>query len=105
MGFSSISTKQIYTKKIGKTVFVSFLIAGVSNSAALSFTVPYTSSSLRETRFLASPIDNGGSITVGYAGLDVNSNVVNSYATAAAAGFTTSGDKSVRGEFWYEAAS
>jgi len=40
-GFSSISTKYIYTKKIGKTVNVNFGFQGTSNSPTITFTLPY----------------------------------------------------------------
>jgi len=44
VGWSSFTTKLIYTKKIGKTVFVSFFLHGVSNATTISFTLPYKSS-------------------------------------------------------------
>jgi hypothetical protein len=41
-GWSSITTKQIYYKKIGKTVLIYYHVDGTSNATIKRFTLPYT---------------------------------------------------------------
>ncbi len=107
VGWSSLTSKVIYTKKIGKTVFVSYKLSGTSNSAAASFTVPYTSSNtLQAMSSIGYTQDNGVILTTpGVIELSPNSAVVSSYKDSAENPFTASGGKTIIGEFWYEAAN
>jgi|GEM_PF-6237195 len=112
-GWSSFSSKKIFIKKIGKTVFVSFFLDGQSNATGVSFTVPYTAaSSLPGVIGCAATTDNGVDTTTGglivlsggsntvYVGLDMKSLTIAPPPTA----WTNSGTKYARGQFWYEAA-
>jgi hypothetical protein len=104
VGWSSISNKYIYYKKIGKIVFILYQIAGTSNAINASFTVPYnnTPKSLDVVNGYAG--DNGGAAVVGLVELPANSSAVGCYANANGGSFTASGTKTVLGQFWYQSA-
>lgn len=113
-GWSSFTSgrKLIYYKKIGKIVFISFLLEGTSNSTAVSFTLPYTAADLEGTGLLefgstgTSIQDNGVVLTVATRiRLDGATNTVYMYTNMGTAGWTASGTKSVRGSFWYPVSS
>lgn len=103
-GWASFTTQSIKYKRVGKTVFVEFYLDGVSNNAAATFTLPYAKGSGAATVGIISVRDNGGSFAVGVLTLLGGASTVNLYASAAGAGWTASGTKTVRGQFWYEAA-
>jgi hypothetical protein len=99
-GWSEFTTKQIYTKKIGKTVFVQFHLAGTSDSATTSFTIPYTS-----TQDIgggtADVLDNntwfdGSTVII----LASSGTLVRITKGGSSAGWTDSGTKRVRGSIW-----
>ena len=105
VGWSSFTTKSIYTKKIGKTVFVSYSIAGTSNAATASFTVPYTIASPNFYSVSGYASDAGGNpvagnivVVAGGVAIDLRKD-----ATTNAA-WTASGTKMVLGRFSYESA-
>jgi len=108
VGWSSISTKQIYTKKIGTTVFVAFYITGTSNSTSTTFTVPYASASVVVIQTgLSYAVDN--SAALGYQPGIYLQNGLSAVGCFPAIsntgiGWTASGTKTVCGQFWYEAA-
>jgi hypothetical protein len=102
VGWEAGKTGHINIKKIGKTVFVNYYIGGTSNSATTTFTVPYTIN-IEQYHILKST-DNGGA---GVAGLGIAGNAgttITLYKTLDSATWTTSGAKSVTGQFWYESA-
>lgn len=106
VGWSSFITKQIYTKKIGKTVFVAFDLSGTSNSTAVTFTVPYTSANpsltIRGACFFA---DNGVNSTVStYVSIGQNSSTIIGYKNWNGAVWTASGGKTIAGTLIYESA-
>lgn len=106
VGWSSFSIKSIFYKKIGKLVFVTFYIYGVSNSTAVTFTLPYTSKN-DALNYMAAiqAFDNSVTLTTpGRMRLPNNSNIVTCYSNFASAVWTASNDKAVIGQFWYEAA-
>ena len=107
VGWSASPTGYIYTKKIGKTVFVDYYITGTSNSGTTTFTVPYTSASAGfDTLYIVvSAIDNGGTRTAAIVAIGNSVVLVNLYKNAAPDTFTASGTKTVQGQFWYESAS
>jgi len=108
-GWSSFTTKIIYYKKIGNLVFVSFYLAGVSNSANAYFTLPYTAfddpNNSLSFYFATIVQDNGTwqttpgrvripeSTNTSYCGLNFSGD----------GGFTASGTKAIVGTLWYEA--
>jgi hypothetical protein len=104
-GCSSFTTKEIYTKKIGKTVFVQFTLFGTSDSTSVSFTLPYTSSNTVDLSIaLPYTYDNGASVAVSNGILPKNSSTVTFYKAVASVAWTASGAKRARGQFFYESA-
>ena len=105
VGWSSFTTKQIYVKKIDKTVFVAFYIYGVSNSASTSFTVPYAAASAPiYTQFNPRVQDNAGAYVMGIGSLEASGTTVTLTSDLQGANWTNSGTKVAIGEFWYESA-
>lgn len=106
-GWSSLDNKQIYTKKIGKTVFVAYDFQGTSNATGATFTLPYTSSNTINLRAsLPYVFDNGAVVTTpGEITLLKNSATVTLNKTIGiAASWTNSGGKRAIGQFCYESA-
>lgn len=107
VGWSSFTTKQIYTKNIGKTVFVNYRIEGNSDSTATTFTLPLTSSNTIINRAAGVSYDNGTNQAMsGLIDLAANSAIVYLYKDMSTAGtaWTASGNKKVYGQFFYESA-
>ena len=107
VGWTSFGVKSIYTKKIGKTVFVGFALQGVSNSVETTFTLPYTSAPIAVYYNNVMLITKDNNITVtGEAVLPNNSNTVTCYPnmTLTGSNWTASGNKQCYGSFWYESA-
>ena len=110
VGWSSYTADHywIYTKKVGKTVFVWFHLQGTSNSTGVSFTLPYTTVSIGiyDFRFcgtLGLAYDNGTKIAVATEySLTDNTNTVKCYTNMSNGGWTASGTKIVSGNFWYQ---
>ena len=103
VGWTSISSKSIYTKKVGKTVFVQFSIGGTSNSTSTTFTLPYTKSSDISQIFMFLATDNSQSSIVAYGAVGSNSATVTLNKDTAGDAWTASGTKSIYGQFWYQA--
>jgi len=110
-GWSSFTSnrKLIYYKKIGKLVFVTFLLEGTSNATSVSFTLPYTAMTdagnlMEYGGCMTEVIDNGSSVTTACKiRMDANTSTVLCYTNMATGAWTGSGTKSVRGSFWFEA--
>lgn len=106
VGWTSTTTKNIYIKKIGKTVFVAVEIVGTSNSTSVTFTTPYTASAAPAaypTCFMT--MDNGTFTTGGgVAYVAAASTSCSIFKDMAQAAFTNSGEKRVHGILWYESA-
>jgi hypothetical protein len=95
-------TEKIYYKKIGKLVFVAFNISGTSDSASVSFTVPFTNSVVPIQGALGQCSDAGSDITTACLySLNASSSTVSCYKNMVNAAWTGSGAKSVVGNFWY----
>jgi hypothetical protein len=94
----------IYYKKIGKIVFISFDISGTSNATSTTFTLPYTSST---TALVGSGAcgycENSTTLTTAcryY--LPGNSSTVTIYSDMGLGAWGTGGSKRITGQFWYE---
>jgi hypothetical protein len=102
VGWSSFTTKWIYYKKVGKTVFVSFYIQGTSNATTASFTLPYNSASAPFVQFSS----NSCSDSVNSASSSNNDyiyyNIFNASIGKSNSGFTASGTKYIQGSFSYQ---
>ena len=101
-------TANIWYKKIGKLVYVSYAITGTSNAVTASFTLPYTAvnsaayAPISAMRF----VDNGvASATPGMASLAANQAVVNLWVDwTTLANWTNANQKNINGQFFYEVA-
>ncbi len=106
VGWASFTTKQIYTKKIGKTVFVNFYLAGTSNATTITFTVPYTTPNVSNQFFvnLCTSEDNGVlSSTPGIVFTLSNSSTIDVFKDITSSNpWTNSGTKIVQGQLWYQ---
>ena len=106
VGWSTLESKVIMTKKIGKIVFVNFELSGtVSDSTNLTFTVPYAKgtypNSFRAT--LGQAKDNGSDLSVASKlAMTATSNVVSCSSNMSTGAWTASNAKGILGAFWYE---
>jgi hypothetical protein len=105
VGWSAYTTKQIYIKKIGRTVFVDFCIFGTSNSQFTSFTVPYIPTG--SPTYLKALCIGANSATALLnpsliAGNTSNTAVYIYYDIGQATTWTNVGQKVVQGQYWYE---
>jgi hypothetical protein len=106
-GWVSFTTKSVFYKKVGRTVFVYFSLAGTSNSINTSFTLPDAcTASIGSNLPLAQGKDNGVFLVVpGLINLGAGLSTISFFTTQAAGLWTNAGTKSVVGSFFYEAAS
>jgi hypothetical protein len=109
----SASSGQIYYKRIGKTMIVSFYISGTSNAASAKFTLPVAATTSCPTAYYFSirTVNNGSSdSSSGAARLFPSSSsttveCVRSWNSNPAVGdFTASGTKQIMGTIVYETA-
>ena len=106
-GWAASPTGYIYYKKIGSMCFIKFKITGTSNADATSFTIPYANYNDFEGYFSAgNTVDNGTAATtpaaIRIAGNSATIVLYKDLSTANA--WTTSGTKTIYGEFFYEVA-
>lgn len=102
-GWSVLTTKKIFYKKLGKTIIVTYNLQGTSNSGVGTFSLPYTASN--NLNFFNSCVveDNGKAQTSsGYAIIDLNTSILRSYKDGANTTFTSSGEKSINGFIIFE---
>ena len=102
VGWSSYTTKQLNYKKDGTRVYVQFWLDGTSDSNAVNFTLPYTANTANYSQIVR--IMDNGTYATGCITLGASSSTVSAYPAATGGTWTTSGNKRVLGEFWYEAA-
>jgi hypothetical protein len=103
VGWSSYTTKLIYYRIIGKQVFVNFQLAGTSNSTSVTFTLPNNNNATFTSNSLNTLItDNGtNSNTSGRLNTTASSNVITLAKDRTGTVFTSTGTKSVSGQFFY----
>ena len=102
VGWAATPTVNIWTKKIGKTVFVQFNISGTSNATGASFTVPYASKG-NVVEFMFRGQNSTSTFGAGMADMGTTT-TVDLYKDASAATWTNSGTKAMQGQFFYESA-
>lgn len=102
-GWAATPTKNVFYRQRGKTVAVTFHITGTSDADTTTFTIPFTSvnGGFVQPVALGLTVDNGSTIAAGAASLANNSATVTLLRSAAAA-WTTSGTKTVAGQFTAE---
>lgn len=105
MGWSSFTRKNLRYKTIGKLVFVEFDFFGVSNAGSTSFTLPYTAVSDLLVMDTAIRItDNGiAPTTPGLMEMTGGTAIANCYKDYGGNAWTSSGNKGVGGQFFYQA--
>ncbi len=104
VGFSSISTQLIYTKRVGNMVIIHYDIAGTSNSTSFSFTVPDTNIAQNVYETIGYTQDNGTvQSTPGRSRIDPSGTTVILSKNTAGAAWTASGTKRAIGTLIYEA--
>ncbi len=92
-------------KKVGNLVFIQFYLDGVSDTTAVTFTLPFTQVNTNgvELKVAIQVGDNGGATVVGLLVLAANSATANCFLDMAGTAWTASGNKRVQGQFWFEA--
>lgn len=105
VGLSSPTATDIYYKRLGNLVFVSFNLGGPSSaSTSFTFTVPYTSAAGVAHRFMIRCNDNSGTFQPGTGRLPASSNLVTLYSDYTNSLWTgSSGNRNAQGQFTYEA--
>lgn len=107
-GWSSTTTKKIFYKKFGNTVFVWFIITGTSDSTSTNFTLPVATPAAwfpsTNVNFPIAAIDNGTLFATGVAVLGPSSSQLDFYKDINATTWTASGTKTIQGFFIYESA-
>jgi len=103
VGWSSFYTCHLYYKKLGRLMLFEFFLYGVSNSPAVTFTIPYNAvAAPAVVQFFARTHDGDGTETISFGTISGGTNTVIVYKNASGAGFISSGDKSVSGQFFVE---
>ena len=92
VGFSSVGTKSIRTKKVGKTVQFSIYIAGTSNATGFTATMPYAIDTNDQGQFIGRASDNNGVTVAGVAAMSSSTMIFYKDATGAG-NWTNSGTK------------
>ena len=103
VGFSVVSSKLVQTKRVGKSVWVNYVLTGTSNANTISFTVPYQSASTGATYNTIGFTLTNGTYATGVSLIPNSSYVVTVYPTAAQ-GNWTNGTSNIAGQFTYQSA-
>lgn len=102
VGWASFTTKSAWYKTIGKLVFMAVSLAGTSNSATTTISLPTTPALAGSGwPFIGLARDNGGSFAAAYFHINQSVAQVDFYKDAQVGGFTATGTKEVYCEFWY----
>ncbi len=105
VGWGSFTEKKIFYKVGYKQIFVKVVIAGVSNSATTTFTLPTAAGASPSFSEYLSYIADNNTPNVGLYELPASSTVVTVYRyptiTSLSATWTNSGNKAVYISFWY----
>ena len=103
-GWAAGKTAIIYYKKVGKTVFVSYNITGTSDAVSASFTIPVTSAANIHYG-VGYAVNAGATAAAGLVAMTGGGTTVQTFKDMVGSNnWTTSGTKTVLGEFWYESA-
>jgi len=101
-GWADTPTGNIWYKVIGDIVYVNFYVTGTSNSTGTGFTIPYAPSFASEIACMG--VDNGSLLAsppcVVLSASNATVSIGSDFATPA--GWTNSGTKTVRGQFFYK---
>ena len=104
VGWEATPTGYIYYKKIGKTVYVNFMITGTSNHTVAYFTVPYTNNTSAAANNIGYCLNNGTIDTAaGLIEMAANSDEIWVGRTFGTVAWDASGTKTIKGQIWFEA--
>jgi len=101
-GWSSLTITKIDYMKIGKLIFVNFVLAGTSNDTVATFTLPHTSVSGVDSFDQVIWTQNSGTFDWGLAQILPSDNVLTAYYTANVTAWIAGGLKRIAGQMWYE---
>jgi len=103
-GWAATPTVVVYTKKLGKTIFVSYNITGTSNANSATFSVPYTAAAAPAAQYGSGyAVNNGGTAAIGLVAMTGGGTTIQTFKDMVGSNnWTTSGTKTVIGQFWYE---
>ena len=102
VGWSSFTNKVLKYRVIGKQVFVTWFLAGTSNSTSVTFTLPQTIAS--SCANMGYGIDNGVASGVGYIVGGATTSTITQHKTDLSGSWTASGSKRASGQIFFEIA-
>jgi hypothetical protein len=101
VGWSSYTTKVLSYTRVGKLVMVQIRLEGTSNSATTTVTLPFPVATGLDQFGLIYAVDNGGTPVAGKLQVTGSILYLSPALNAAYTGWTASGAKTVRGQFFY----
>lgn len=101
VGWSSLSTKEIFYKQTGKVVHVIYNLQGTSNANNVTFTLPLAAVATPTINAWATWASDNSTNTIGYGTLAGGASTVTINKDPAATAWNTSGSKYAIGEFFY----
>lgn len=106
VGWVTLTSQKIFYKKIGKTVFVSWMLEGTSNSTTTSFTLPFARSTDTGFSIYGSipAEDNGAVISSAVSHLASGASLIDFFKDITSAAWTSSGGKRIYGQMFYQTA-
>ena len=101
-GFASLTSSEIWVKRVDKVVFVDVHLEGESNASGLTFQLPWAHTAGYHSRHsIAGQNGSESWITSCLLSMNQGSNTVGVWTTYGWGGWATSGTKSVMGQFFY----
>lgn len=102
-GCSSYTMKNIFCKRIGRTVFVNFFVEGTSDSTAFQFNLPWTHTSTCNTYLCCTTGNNTSTNAIGWASIEAGATLIKLFPNRTTTAWTASNTKACSGNFMYEA--
>jgi hypothetical protein len=101
-GWASFTAKEIIVSKSGRLVHVAFYLAGTSNSASTSFTLPFAAAAKPAAiDTIVRGVNNGAYNPTTLLSMAAGGSAVGFYTAISGGAWTASGTKWIRGQFWY----
>lgn len=106
VGWGSFTTKQVFYKKVGKTMTVWYRLVGTSNSTSITFTLPFSNnSSIVVNANVSQAIDNTNTNAPGaLLQMATGGSTATLFVDSGGTGWTNTGTKNVSGQFSYQTA-
>jgi hypothetical protein len=104
-GFSATSNNNVFYKRIGKFIFLTFKIDGTSNSTSTSMTLPFTRASDGfALDFPISSYNNAVAVAGGMGQIASGGSSISFFRDSTGTSWTNSGAKGVYGQIVYQSA-